>query len=299
MTTSIHHHAAAMLLGLCLAACTRNDDTAPRQATAPAAAPAATVAAASPAPPAAVQQNQDRHAWMRAVFGQAYDAGAGHALLKDEQDAAGHYVMTLEAGQVLPDGRVALVVNGMESDEHGNTDEMVYSDAAGILNVYLLQPADGGWAVAERHDHVEALGKRGMIGTVAWISLGAGKPGFTVTSTDGNRGQWFTTSIVYELGHDVRALAWLRVGSDISSACGTEHEVCWDIEGSLRVDTPATADGYADILVDLRGKRFRVTEAGNGEQVEQLIEPVQQTARYRFDGKTYVLAAGANPADES
>jgi len=105
--------------------------------------------------------------------------------------------------------------------------------------------------------------------------------------------------MVYELGHDVRQLALLSIGNDISSACVSDHEACWDIQGTLRIDTPATANGYADILIDFHGKRFRVTEGANGEQVEHLIEPVQQTARYRFDGKTYVLASGANPAEDS
>lgn len=299
MKTSTHH-ATALLLGVCLAACTRTDDAATQQATAPLAPLTATAPTAPPTPPpAALQEHQDRDAWMRAVFGQAYDANAGHALIEASGGAAEHYVMTLKAAQRLPDGRIALVVNGMESDEHGNTDEMIYSDAAGILNVYILQPAEGGWAVIERHDDREALGKRGEIGEVAWISLGTDNTGFTVTSTDGNRGQWFTTSMVYELGHDVRELALLRSGSDIRSACVTEHEACWEIEGTLRTDTPATADGYADILIDFHGKRFRVTEGANGEQVEHLIEPVKQTARYRFDGKSYVLASGANPAEDS
>jgi len=181
MMTSTHH-ATELLLGVCLAACTRTDDAATQQATAPLAPLTATAATAPPTPPpAALQDNRDRDAWMRAVFGQAYDANAGHALIEASGDAAGHYVMTLEAAQRLPDGRIAMVVNGMESDEHGNRDAMIYSGVAGVLNVYVLQPADGGWAVVKRHDHREALGNRGQIGKIAWISLGTDNTGFTVT----------------------------------------------------------------------------------------------------------------------
>lgn len=292
-----------VLLVACLEACSRHGDEAAQAAQTPAvAAAAAPIDVTAPAAPAssqpAVQETSGRHAWMRAVFRDAYDAGAGRALMKGDPGSEQQYAMTLAAEKVLPDGRIALVVNGAEADEHGNTDEMIGSTTPGTLNVYILQPADGGWTVAERHDRLDDMGRSGWIGDIAWIDLGAGKPGFIVTSTDANRGQSVTNAVVHELGHGVRQVASFRVSNDITDACWIEHEVCWDIQGAIRIDTPAAADAYADILLDFRGKRFRVSEGDDGGQVEHLLEPIDQTARYRFDGKAYILSSGTNPAED-
>lgn len=47
-------------------------------------------------------------------------------------------------------------------------------------------------------------------------------------------------------------------------------------------------------LVDFKGKRYRAVENEYGKQVKQDEVVIRQSARYRFDGKEYVLVSGEN-----
>lgn len=296
---------SALALAGLLAGCSREGaapasppatpETAAAAAPAPAAAASADATGETPDPVIPVQQDDERaQAWMRAVFRDAYDPAKSQALVELQVDGgAQHHLMSLATSHALPDGRVALVVNGMPADEHG--ERQTGRGSAGVLNVYLLQAAGSGWTVAERRENLASMGSDGEIGSVEWVMLGADKPGFTVSSYYTGQGQSITMVDIVELGHGVRHIGTLDLSADNDGACSPESDMCANIEGKLRVADSASPDGYADLLINFSGKRYRISENDNGETTEIPVETIRQTARYGFDGKAYKLVAGANP----
>jgi hypothetical protein len=234
---------------------------------------------------------------MHAIFGDDYrdDDGAALALIEDGEDA-GYWRMTLYAAIELPDGRTAVVVNGAPSDENG-TDNVAHA-SPGMLNVYTLRRADGTWQVIARHQDVGTMGSSGNIGVVKWIDLGTDKPGIVVSSG----GTWFGSTIanaeVFDLDHGMRSLGGFAELSSNAGGCMPETKDCWDVEGKIGTVSAAGAEDYRDIVVDFAGKHFRVTENADGSYVEHSTRIVRQTARYRFNGKTYVLLSGAIPVPD-
>jgi len=141
------------------------------------------------------------------------------------------------------------------------------------------------------------MGGMGQIGKVRWVSLGIDKPGFILSSHIFNRGDAFTYTKIFELGHGIRELASLMETSNDVDGCTPERDQCRDIEGAIRFDAPP-ADGYADMLVDFSGRIYRLSDAASDEQpVEHVVKEIRESARYRFDGKAYALVAGTNPID--
>jgi hypothetical protein len=291
---------AAVLLILGLAACTR-DGKAPQPKPAPA--PAASTVVAAPAAPAPapalaqepVRDREKERALMQAIFGESYDLEAGNALaiIEDEGEEE-YFLMTLADFSELPDGRIVVVVNGAPSGE--NREEASSHVSPGMLNVYVLQPRDtGGWRLVGRHQNVDKLGSSGHFGDVKWIDLGAGKTGFIVSSGGIWQGHVMSTASIYEFGEGVRALGGFSESSSNDGACVPGVEDCWDVDSSIRFADDPQGGAYRDILVDFKGRHYTVTEDKSGKDVEHLRSTVQQSARYRFDGKAYVLVSGANP----
>jgi hypothetical protein len=234
---------------------------------------------------------------MQAIFGDNYHAEDGVALVViEEGEDAGYWRMTLYAAKKLADGRTAVVVNGAPSDENG-TDNAAHA-SPGMLNVYTLRRTNGTWQVIERHQDVSTMGSSGNIGVVKWIDLGAGKPGIVVSSG----GTWFGSTIanaeVFDLDHGMRSVGGFAELSSNVGGCMPETKDCWDVEGKIGTVPAAHAEDYRDIVVDFAGKHFRVTENASGNHVEHLTRTVRQTARYRFNGKAYVLVSGENPVPE-
>lgn len=268
-----------------LAACSRHEPPATPKPSVPVAASAGTSAAALPAPQALDKKRGD--AIMRALFGAAYDAAQHSAQATITVDGAEHdVVMSLVAAATLPDGRVGAVVNGMPGASQPD---------AGILNVYVLRHSGNAWTVAARHEGVDELGTNGQLGSARWVMLGAGKPGFIVSSGGLWQGYSISSADIYELGSQVRGMGGFQEGSSNSGACTPALDACWDVDGDIRVAAEAQPGGYHDLLVDFKGKRYTVSEGRDGQEVEHLKSTVRQTARYRFDGKSYVLKAGTNP----
>jgi hypothetical protein len=267
----------------------------------PAAVPAAAAPAPAPAPGPSLSP-ADEPAWdkekgqalMLAIFGGDYDPEAerGLAVIKDEGEDA-WFRMTLAGVAELPDGRTIVAVNGSPSNEDGG-DEAGHA-SSGMLNVYVLRRDGAAWKVLARHENVASMGSSGYIGSVKWVSLAQGKPGFIVSS--GGVWQGYTVSVadVFEIAEKVRALGGFRESSSSAGACVAGMEDCWDVDSSIRfVDSPH-GGAYRDMLVDFKGKHYTVTEGKGGADVEHLKSTVQQTARYHFDGNAYVLVSGANP----
>lgn len=292
--------AGSAALAACLGACSRSGERAapPVQQAAPA---PATVLKFAPGPSpresamplTASRPNWPDDAreqeWMRTIFGQRYDHANGRALA--EMGDAGTCVMVIVSSTTLADGRIAVIVNASSTADNG--EDLPGNGSPGILNVYLLERAAGGWTVRERHENLAAMGSKGHVGDARWVKLGPGKTGFVMSSSTSARGYSITLASIFVLDRGVRQLGELEEASDNIGACIPER-ACWDVGANLRFADDAQADGYADLLVDFKGKRYRAVENEYGEQVKQDEVLIRQSARYRFDGKEYVLVSGEN-----
>jgi hypothetical protein len=284
-----------MLLTACLAACSpKSDQAAPPMPAMPTPAPTAAAPATPAAQTRAPAPDKQHQAWMAAIFGTAYDAGKDRALVIIEgEEGRQHHLMTLASSSVLPDGRVAVVVNGMPSDRNGQN--MTGRGSGGLVNVYIVRADGSGWQVLERGEHLASLGSDGMIGAVDWVMLGPGKPGFTVSSSYYGQGTSVSASNIFELGNGIRPVGNTTQSSNNNGACYIDTDECWDFDSSTTFATTMSADGYSDLLMSFKGKRYRMVTDKAGAEVEQTIEAIDQDALYRFNGTTYALASGSNP----
>jgi len=298
---------AGVVLLIGLGGCKRDEPVVPApQPTVHNAPPALAGTASTPkaAPAASVPdtpESQRQRAWMQTIFGDAYDPAKGRALAQLEIDGnRQNHLMTLVSSRSLPDGQVVVVVNGAPADEDGK--ETVYHGAQGVLNVYVLRAQDAGWQVAERRESLSSMGTWGNIGDVDWVELGPGKPGFIVRSSgtwQGHTGEWAN---IIELGAPIRELGAISLASDNEGGCGPDME-CWDVDGIIRFADASAGANPPDMLVDFSGKRYHFTEdpdqepdQGQGRAITTHLDAtIRQTARYRFDGKTYALVEGSNP----
>jgi len=287
--------AVVTLAAICLAGCSPHKAPA-AQPQAPAR-PATSLAAPIHTEPAIEAPDIDKvrtAELMQAIFGDGYHADDGAALVNiDEGEDAGYWRMTLCSARELPDGRMAVVVNGAPSDENGA--DIPAHASPGMLSVYTLRRTDGAWQVVERHQDAGTMGSSGNIGVVKWITLGTGKTGIVVSSG----GTWFGSTIanaeIFDLDRGMRSLGGFTALSSNAGACMPETTDCWDVEGKIGTVAAARDGDYRDIVVEFEGKHFRVTEDTKGHLVEHTTRTVHQTARYHFNGKTYVLVSGENP----
>lgn len=308
MSTSalVRYNLVTLLAGIVLltglSGCKRNEQAAPTPQpavhnTPPAFSGTASTPAAVPAVSVAdTAERQRERSWMRAIFGQAYASEKDEALVQLDVDGAREYhQMALASAGTLPDGRVAVVVNGSPSDQDGN--DLAAHGSPGVLNVYVMRASEDGWQVVERHENLSSMGSHGNIGSIDWIIPSAGKAGFIVTSGGTWQGYSIAVANIFELGSPIRELGNLLIGSTNEGACepGTE---CWDVNGTIRFADRLDADTPPDMLVDFSGKRYRVIENQPDKYSERLDSTIKETARYRFDGKTYVLTEGVNPVPE-
>jgi hypothetical protein len=286
--------AAGLAAMMFLAACSRHEASPPPQPAvrtavpAPAAAPAPAPASTAAKTPTLAEREGTE--WMRAIFEDAYDPAKERALVGED---GARKLMTLASGTRLADGRTVVIVNGAFADENGN-DTSGYG-SPGLLNVYFLKRNDKGWDVLERREDAAEAGLRGDIGGVEWVTLGSGKQGFILGSGGMWQGYLVATADIFVLDDETRHLGMVRTMSDNDGNCLSDSEDCWSVEGDIRFDTAAQSNGYADMLIDYHGKHYRVTEGGDGKQVEHVTSTVKQTSRWRFDGKQYVLVSGTDP----
>jgi hypothetical protein len=285
--------AAIVVLGI--TGCSR-EETPALQRTPPvkkAAAPAATVRA-EPAIEAPTVDKTRAAEWMQAIFGDDYRAEDDTALVEIEDgEDAGFWRMTLRAARELPDGRIAVVVNGAPSDENGT--DMAGHVSPGMLSVFTLRRTEGAWQTVKRYLNVTTMGSSGNIGFVKWIALGPGRPGIIVSSG----GTWFGSTMadaeIYDLDGDMRSLGGFPELSTNGGGCMPETKDCWDVGGKIGTVPAAAGQEYRDIVVDFQGKHFRVTEDTKGDLIEHPTRAVRESARYRFNGKQYMLVSGKNP----
>lgn len=302
---------AALLPGLLpamlLAACARDDAPAP-QAAAPvaAAAPASASASAAmasakpmsvPEPARSLEQQKPlADALMQALFGERYQAGRGSAVIEmaDGEGHTGLYAVKPLALRHLDDGRTVLVANASESNEAG--EDLSAHASSGVLNVYLLKRDGAAWTVLGRHERVDELGSSGFIGSVSWVLVGPGRPGFIVSSGGTWQGSTLLGGSVYDLSEGVRSLGGFSEHFDNGGAClPGETDDCFEVDGAARFVDAGQPGPYWDIQVDYTGKHYTLTETADGKEVEHVKSTIREMGRYRFDGKIYKMVAGSDP----
>ena len=284
-----------------MAACSRapSAEAPPKAAPAKPAVIAAAAAPAQPAPGSAPPQPPDvpkeqRDALLRAILGEDYQVPDGVAQRTFEQDGHTlHERISFIAANRLPDGRTVVLVNALPADE-GDL-EFPSHATHGALNVYLLRQHDTGWEVLGRHEEVTTLGGYGGGGDVTWLPLGGGRQGFIITTFDMGQGYTIEVSEIFALGDEVQRVGQFQKASSNEGACIPETPECWDVDSTVRLADDAPAGAWPDILVDFKGKRYTVSEDKSGKEVAHVKAEIRQTARYRHDGKAYVLVSGTNP----
>ncbi|NYE63121.1 hypothetical protein FHW58_004349 [Duganella sp. 1224] len=287
--------AYSLLLAASLAACNRVEKAVEPPKSAVAAPPTSPMPAAAPQPPTAARINETE--LMRAIFGDAYkpaDKKATATLVIEGSEML--HAMTPVASTQLADGRVVLIVNGAPAADDGS--EIASHVSSGILNVYLLRREGDGWKVLQRHENLAELGSEGFIGSVKWVTLGPGKPGFIVSNGGVWQGYSISHAAIFELGSEVRGLGSFKEASSNEGGCGPTSGQCWDVAGEIRFAPEPQQSGYNDIIVSFTDKRFTVTEDKNADFVIHPGTTTKTSARYHFDGKAYVLASGANPVPD-
>ncbi|MYM71292.1 hypothetical protein GTP56_03665 [Duganella sp. FT134W] len=253
--------------------------------------------AAPVAPQPAAAAKIDSAELMQAVFGAAYKTADKKAIATLAIDGGEMpHVMTAVANTQLPDGRVVLIVNGAVAADDGSN--MASHADSGVLNVYLLQRAGDHWTVLQRQQNVAALGSEGFIGSVKWVTLAPGKPGFIVSNGGVWQGYAITHADIFELGANVRSLGGFNEASTNEGACGPAVDECWKVDGDISFAAETQQSGYNDIVVNFADKRYTVTEEKNGDFVEHVKSNTKASARYHFNGKEYDLASGANPVPD-
>ncbi|XLZ70282.1 hypothetical protein ABT364_27720 [Massilia sp. SR12] len=287
---------AALLAACALAGCAKE----PAVQTAPPA--AAQVAAAAPAAAAAAPQalsDKEKRARMmellRAVYG-AEAARDNYMLVEmptpDQREVVGIYRLEPAAMHELADGRVAVVANAQMADDK---EEAMSSHAMpGLLSAYLLRQVDGQWRVEARHENVAELGSFGQFGEVEWVMLGEGRPGFTVQHGGTWQGYTISHLSVFDLGdramHDLTG--GVAIYSSDEGACGGANTACWTTESKWQFEKRAGAR-YDDLV--LRFKGFEDTRPdGAPEDAARERKEHSGMARYKFDGRKYVLVEGEN-----
>ena len=288
---------AALLAACALAGCGKEPAG---QAAVPPAAPAVAAAVSAPATPAPQAGSGSAvHARMmellRAVYGAA-TAREQYVLaempMPDQRDAVAVFRLEPVAMRELADGRVALVANAQMADDN---EEGISSHAtAGLLSAYLLRQVNGQWRVEARHENIAELGSFGQFGEVEWVMLGEGRPGFTVQHGGTWQGYTISHLSVFDLNErTMRDLSGgLPVYSSDEGACGGDKSTCWTTNGKWQFEKRAGAR-YDDLVLRFQGYEETRPE---GAPEDAARERKEQTgmARYKFDGRAYVLVEGEN-----
>jgi len=255
--------------------------------------------------PAAVAETKNaagsKTARMMELLRAAYDSEGGDDYLLvdlpdvEQRDVTGSYRLEPVAMHELPDGRMALVANAQPADEHGEA--MSAHATPGLLNVYVMHREAGRWEIDSRQENIASLGSFGKFGTVDWVSLGNGKPGFTVQHGGTWQGQTISYLSVFDLTertmHDLTQ--GLPLFSTDEGICG-ENRSCTSVEGKWTFEKREGA-GYDDLVLRFTGhEESRAEDAA--ASAPRVRKELRGMARYKFDGQHYVLIEGENIVPE-
>lgn len=194
-------------------------------------------------------------------------------------------VRTPLTATALPDGRTALIVNSA----HAEPSEATY----GTLGVYMLKRNSTDWEVVERHENLAEMGSNGQVGTVKWVMLAPGRPGFMVSTGEIRHGNWQNRAVFFDLTSGVRLLGGFREAG--GNDCTPTNGQCWEVESTIRFVDSEDKVAYRDIVVDFTDKSYTVVETVDGSLLKRIESNVAKRARYHYDGKEYVMKSGRNP----
>jgi hypothetical protein len=194
----------------------------------------------------------------------------------------------------LADGRMILLTNSQMHDE----DEQIVSGHAnaGLLSLFVLTKNGNAWQVAQRYENMAGLGSNGTFGPVEWLALGSGKPGLAVHSPYTGQGQTVDGIALFYLGaNKIQQLGseTIPLQSDNDGACLDETEKCWHVEGKYRFAAGDSPLGFDDLVLDFTGEETTLSARKGHARVKQALKG---SARYRFDGKEFILLEGENLA---
>ncbi len=294
MLRTSHYHTTLLVACLALSGC--SDKKAPLSPSA-----AANTAATQPSQtPTPIEEPLEEATLMRAAFGADYDAKTEQAItnLLDPDEPSSHYtgVVTAVAHTTLPDGETLLLTNARALN-----DEPPSHASMGSLSLYVLRKQDGKWKIIKRNENFDALGAYGDAGTADWVQLGNGKAGLTMTPHDfwlGSPQEWL---VLYDVSHsNVRRL--IKEGVQVQSGNMGDclpHKACWNVTGKWKLVAAPSGVDYNDLVIDFTGEEMDPVEGATEEtdwDVARTAKPIKTQARYRFDGTTYKLIEGKNPA---
>ena len=208
-----------------------------------------------------------------------------------------YHLMMLASTKQFDDGLLVAVVSGAPCSADGDYES---EHGASTVNVYTLRREDGSWQVVARHEQVADTGTFGAAGDVKWVALGPGKQGFVVSSQtwDIDMNAINGDADVFELAGGVRHLGAIPQMQDEARGCAPEDRVCIDAQGLLHVADEPVEGPYRDLVLDFTGRRYTVTANGDDQaqdKIEHLQAQLRESARYRYNGKGYVLVAGTTP----
>lgn len=266
-------------------------------------APAASAVAESPAQAADPAKDPLLAELMRAVFGEKYDTIQDQAVAElpdfEDRTTISTYAITPWNHTALPTGQTLLLANALMVGDDGHIIDS--HGTSGLLNLYVLIRQKGQWKTVKRHDNFDALGSSGNPGMSRWVQLGAGKTGLAMTHGGSWQGYTIEMLSLYDVsnGH-VRNLTPdpIIVHSDNNGWC-RPLDSCWDVSGEWKLATVAGATGYGDLMIEFTGEKKDPVEGATEDtplEITRPAKPVQSHARYRFDGSTYRLIEGDNPA---
>jgi len=289
MKITVKNMALLLAMAVVTTACQRSKETSPSPdmpVKTPPAAPQ--VIAAAPAAPADPEE-QRMLDLLHAIYGIAANAPLIVDLPDfDNRSETGSYRLTpLDMHEIGPD-RVALVA----SANNANDDNPSHGQP-GLLNAYVLQKQGEKWKVERRFENAAAMGTWGNLGSVAWVELGPGRPGFAIEWG----GTWQGITVGYMALFDLGDPKLRDMAKDISPAssdnegdCDERRHRCWNVVGKWRFERKAQQD-YDDLVFDFSGYTESRPE-DSAETVARKRTQVSNSARYTFRDGEYVLASG-------
>lgn len=249
---------------------------------------------------------RERVVLMQAIFGGKFNPVHNAATMQlSVPDEAGMDVYTIEpvAHTFLPNGDAALVANALRG-ERGPDDNRIRAEG-GLLNIFILRKTDERWALLKHHPNIARMGSWETIGRARFMQLAPGKPGLAMLHGFAAMEYAHRQLSLFDLTADpVRSLTGDGITIYFStSGCVPEEEtICSDIVAGWRFALPAAQADYNDLVLTFVGQDDSKKEARRkgreGPVLASDITSLNGSARYAYNGKTYVLVEGKNPAPQ-
>lgn len=312
----------SLLLPVLLLACRERQPPPPAAPAAPAA-PAPTVVAASlaaasvpargPASAPTLEQREAEAADMRqrvvlmhAIFGDQYNPASDSAPMKladvDHPDES-MYAIEPVAHSFLPNGDAVLVANALVALP-GRDGNRIHTEG-GVLNIFILRKSEGRWTLLKHHPNIARMGSWERIGKAQFVNLGVGKPGLAMRFGAGFQQFSKSEMALFDLSADpIRPLAGdgIALASSSPGCVPEELETCYDIAATWRFSASASGAAYDDLVLSFTGqddsKKQARRKGQEGPVVAADITGHKESARYAYDGKSYVLVEGKNPVQD-